>query len=40
MGSRCMCSVDVALGLSCPAACEIFLGQGLNPCPVHCQADS
>ena len=27
-------------GLSCSAACGIFLDQGLNPCPLHWQADS
>ena len=27
-------------GLSCSMAGEIFLDQGLNPCPLHCQADS
>ena len=26
--------------LSCPAACGIFLDQGLNLCPLHWQADS
>ena len=30
----------VALGLSCPEACEILLKQGSNLCPLHCQADS
>ena len=33
-------SVIVALRLSCLLACEIFLVQELNPCPLHCQADS
>ena len=33
-------SVVVAHGLSCSAACGIFLGQSLNPCPLHGQADS
>ena len=33
-------SVDVAHRLSCPLACGIFLDQGLNPCPLHWQADS
>ena len=33
-------SVVVAHGLSCSAACEIFLDQGSNPCPLHWQADS
>ena len=27
-------------GLSCSVACGIFLDQGLNPCPLHWQADS
>ena len=31
-------SVVVAHGLSCSAACGIFLDQGLNPCPLHWQA--
>ena len=51
-GSRCMgfssCgsraleqgSVVVAHGLSCSAACGIFLDQGSNPCPLHWQVDS
>ena len=30
----------VVLGLSCPAACGIFLDQGLNLCPLDWQADS
>ena len=33
-------SVVVAHGLSCSAACGIFPDQGLNPCPLHWQADS
>ena len=33
-------SVVVAHGLSFSAACGIFLDQGLNPCPLHWQADS
>ena len=33
-------SVVVVHGISCPAAFEIFLDQGLNPCPLHWQADS
>ena len=33
-------SVLVVLGLSCSAACGIFPGQGLNPCPLCWQADS
>ena len=30
----------VAHGLGCPAACGIFVPGGLNPCPLHWQADS
>ena len=30
-------SVVVAHGLSCSAACGIFLDQGSNPCPLHWQ---
>ena len=33
-------SVVVAHGLSCSAACGIFLDQGLNLCLLHWQADS
>ena len=33
-------SVVVAHGLSCSAAYGIFPDQGLNPCPLHWQADS
>ena len=33
-------SVVVAHGLSCSAACGIFLDQGSNLCPLHWQADS
>ena len=33
-------SVVVAHGLSCSAACGIFLDQGSNPCLLHWQADS
>ena len=33
-------SVVVAHRLSCSAACGIFPVQGLNPCPLHWQADS
>ena len=33
-------SAVVAHGLSCSTACEIFLDQGLNACPLHWQADS
>ena len=32
-------SVVVAHRLSCSAACGIFPDQGLNPCPLHWQAD-
>ena len=39
-GSRRAGSVVVAHGLSCSAACGIFPDQGLNPCPLHWQADS
>ena len=39
-GSRCAGSVIVAHGPSCSAACGIFPDQGLNPCPLHWQADS
>ena len=39
-GSRHAGSVVVAHGPSCSAACEIFPGQGSNPCPLHWQADS
>ena len=39
-GSRHAGSVIVAHGPSCSAACGIFPDQGLNPCPLHCQADS
>ena len=35
-----MGSVVVMHGCSCLAACGIFLDQGLNPCPLHWQADS
>ena len=30
----------VVYGLSCSVACEIFLNQGLNPCPLHWQENS
>ena len=33
-------SVVVAYGLSCSAACGIFLDQGSKPCPLHWQVDS
>ena len=39
-GSRRAGSVIVAHGSSCSAACGIFPDQGLNPCPLHWQADS
>ena len=39
-GSRHAGSVVVAHGPSCSAACGIFPDQGLNPCPLHWQADS
>ena len=39
-GSRCAGSVVVAHGPSRSAACRIFPDQGLNPCPLHWQADS
>ena len=39
-GSRPAGSVIVAHGPSCSAACGIFPDQGLNPCPLHWQADS
>ena len=38
--SRRAGSAVVAHGLSCSAACGIFPDQGLNPCPLHWQADS
>ena len=40
IGSRCVGSVVVVHGFSCSVACEIFLDQGSNPCPLHWQADS
>ena len=39
-GSRRACSVIVAHGPSCSAACGIFRDQGSNPCTLHWQADS
>ena len=39
-GSRRAGSVVVAHGASCSVACGIFPDQGLNPCPLHWQADS
>ena len=38
LGARA--SVFAAHRLSCSAACGIFPDQGLNPCPLHWQADS
>ena len=32
--------VVVMCGLSCTVACRLFPDQGLNPCPLHWQADS
>ena len=39
-GSRCAGSAVVAHRPSRSAACGIFPDQGLNPCPLHWQADS
>ena len=39
-GSRRAGSVVVAHGPTCSAACGTFPDQGLNPCPLHWQADS
>ena len=39
-GSRRAGSAVVAHGPSCSAACGILPDQGLNPCPLHWQADS
>ena len=36
----CKGSVVAAHGLSCPAACGLFLDQGSNRCPLHWQVDS
>ena len=33
-------SVVVGHKLSCSMACEIFLPQGFNQCPLHCRTDS
>ena len=33
-------SVVVMHRLSCSMSCGIFQGQGLNPCPLHWQANS
>ena len=38
--SRHTSSVVVAHGPSCSVACGTFPDQGLNPCPLHWQADS
>ena len=38
--SRRAGSAIVAHGPSCSVACRIFPDQGLNPCPLHWQADS
>ena len=40
VGSRAWALVAVAHGLSCSEVCGIFPGQGLNPRPLHWQADS
>ena len=39
-GSRRTASAIVVHGPSRSVACGIFPDQGLNPCPLHCQADS
>ena len=39
-GSRRAGSAIVAHGPNCSAACGILPDQGLNPCPLHWQADS
>ena len=39
-GSRHVDSEAVAPLLTCSVPCGIFLDQGLNPCPLHWQADS
>ena len=39
-GSRATSSIAVSHGLCCSTACGIFPDQGLNPCPLHWQADS
>ena len=39
-GSRAQAQVAVVHGLSCSAACRIFLDQGWNPCLLHQQANS
>ena len=35
-----MGSIVLVCGLHCPAACEIFLDQDSNLCPLHWQVDS
>ena len=36
-----LCRIFIAMHrFSCPKACEIFLDQESNPCPLHWQADS
>ena len=40
LGCRCMGSVVMAHGPSCPVACGIFPDQGSNPCPLSWLADS
>ena len=37
---QCVDFIVVALGLTCSVARGIFSDQGLNPCPLHRQADS
>ena len=39
-GSRVLAQSWGNTGLSCSTACEIFLHQGWNLCPLHWQADS
>ena len=39
-GSRGWASVVMGTGFSCPEACEIFLDQGSNLCPLNWQANS
>ena len=40
VGPRVRGALVVAHGLSCSAACGIFLDQGSNPCPLHWQVNS
>ena len=40
IGSRCKGFSSCGAGLSCHAACGIFLDQGSKPCPLNWQADS